>query len=160
MQQKPAFSREDKHKPAAIASLRPVWKVFLDVIPRRVRPFGAEGGLTRIGWGWVGARSNCDSLLKACLLLLAVSEAKGQNRTQRGTGSSRPFGASLMLARNEIYGTTLPTHLLAGRNIETGSITFDEHGDRQVDFVLRDLDPRDNTYKARLMLTTVGKTCR
>ena len=125
MQQKAAFPREDKHKPAAIASLRPVWKVFLDVIPRRVRPFGAEGGLTRIGWGWVGARSNCDSLLEACLLLLAVSEAKGQNRTQRGTGSSRPFGASLMLAQNEIYGATLPTHLLEGRNIETGSTTFD-----------------------------------
>lgn len=65
----------------------------------------------RMGFGLVGARSKCDSELKACLLR-AVSEAKGQNRTQRGTGSSRPFGASLVLARNEIYGTSLPTHLL------------------------------------------------
>ena len=107
------FHGEDKHKPVAIASLRRVWRVFLDVIPRRVRPFGAEGGphKDRMGFGLVGARSKCDSELKACLLR-AVSEAKGQNRTQRGTGSSRPFGASLVLARNEIYGTTLPTHLL------------------------------------------------
>ena len=63
---------EDKHKPAAIASLQPVWKVFLDVIPRRVRPFGAEGGLTRIGWGWVGgwvrAQSVTHSSKPACCL--------------------------------------------------------------------------------------------
>ena len=30
-----------------------------------------------LGW-WVGARSKCDSQLKACLLLLAVSEARGK----------------------------------------------------------------------------------
>ena len=29
----------------------------------------------------------------------------------------------------------------------TGNITFDENGDRQVDFVLLDLDPVDNVYK-------------
>ena len=29
----------------------------------------------------------------------------------------------------------------------TGNITFDENGDRQVDFVLLDLDPEDNVYK-------------
>ena len=78
---KTSVSREDRHKPGAILRPpRPVWKVFFDVIPRRVRPFGAEGGLTRIGWGWwwVGARSKCDSELKACLLLLAVSEVRGK----------------------------------------------------------------------------------
>ena len=67
------FHGEDKHKPVAIASLRWAWKVFLDVIPRRVRPFGAEGGLTRIGWGWVGgwvrAQSVTHSSKPACCCL-------------------------------------------------------------------------------------------
>ena len=34
----------------------------------------------------------------------------------------------------------------------TGNITFDENGDRQVDFVLLDLDPEDNVYKVMLFL--------
>ena len=33
-----------------------------------------------------------------------------------------------------------------------GNITFDANGDRQVDFVLLDLDPEDNVYKVKLML--------
>ena len=66
------------------------------------------------------------------------------------------YGASLIVGsqvRNAKFQSLRSHH-------GTGSITFDEHGDRQVDFVLRDLDPRDNTYKARLMITTIGKTCR
>lgn len=34
----------------------------------------------------------------------------------------------------------------------TGNITFDENGDRQVDFVLLDLDPEDNVYKVKIKL--------
>ena len=90
------FHGEDKHNPTAIASLRPVWKVFLDVIPRRVRPFGAEGGLTRIGWGWVGgwvgARPECDSQLKAGLLLAARKRGgkTGPSGVQGPPGHSEP----------------------------------------------------------------------
>ena len=74
----------------------PVWKVFLDDIPRRVRPFGAEGGLTRIGWGWVGgwvgARPECDSQLKAGLLLAARKRGgkTGPSGVQGPPGHSEP----------------------------------------------------------------------
>ena len=37
----------------------------------------------------------------------------------------------------------------------TGNITFDENGDRQVDFVLLDLDPEDNVYKVKPFLAKV-----
>ena len=59
----------DKLNPPAIASFETSRKVFLDVIPRRVRPLGAGGGLTRIGLvvvGWVRTMWVSQSSKPAC----------------------------------------------------------------------------------------------
>ena len=96
---------EDKHKPAAIASLQPVWKVFLDVIPRRVRPFGAEGGLTRIGWGWVGGWVRAQSVTHcskpACCCLPCLG-SEGAKQDPAGYRVLQAIWSLTNAARNEI----------------------------------------------------------
>ena len=85
----------DKLNPPAIASFETSRKVFLDVIPRRVRPLGAEGGLTRIGLvvvGWVRTMWVSQSSKPACGTCAPLSLC--------------PLGS--VLAKQDPAGSTVP----------------------------------------------------
>ena len=117
------FHGEDKHKPAAIASLRTgvesVFRCYSTTCQAVWRRGGPDKDRMGLGW-WVGGCAPWVWLTAQSRLAACCSEARGQNRTQRGTGSSRPFGASLMPARNEIWHYFADT-FIGAKNFQTDS---------------------------------------